>query len=174
VIHVLSAVSAWAMSSVIVSKSNTYMKELLRGFTVLLLLFILLVSCEPVAQEGTSTGGSASSQANLSRTTVHDTISVDTFEAWRENWGLYGSSWLDTAELEAFLMPLDDLAQTLNEPDVAESRFYLGLAQTDTGQIAKLMVVGVDARGRDMIDYAQGEYVYDVSKTCPPYCNNPQ
>ena len=141
----------------------------------MLFLSILTISCETDSPQEVSTNVQDNIPSSVaSNSAVQDTISVDTFDTWRENWMLNGAAWLDTAELEAFLMPLDDLAQTLNEPGVADSRFYLGLAQTESGQVAKLMVVGVDAKGGDMVDYDRGDYVYDLSQSCPPLCNSAQ
>jgi hypothetical protein len=128
------------------------------------------IGCEPVvAPEQT---GTAAAQSAETAQHIHDTISVDTFNLWREQWSMHGASWLDTASLEAFNMPLIDLEELLGEAGVADSRYYLGLKQlAGSGYEAKLMLVGVDSLGRDMINYDRGEYVYDLSSPCPPTCN---
>ena len=35
----------------------------------------------------------------------------------------------------------------------------------------KLMFVGVDQNGRDLIDASSGHYVYDHTTPCPPACD---
>ena len=135
------------------------------------------VGCEPTSAPGQ--GGEATAQSAETSSVeaqavqnVHDTISVDTFNLWRERWSQHGANWLDTASLEAFTMPLIDLEELLGEAGVAESRYYLGLEQQlGSGYEAKLMLVGVDSLGKDMIDYDRGEYIYDLSKACPPICD---
>lgn len=106
-------------------------------------------------------------ESSSPRTT--DTISLKTFNTWKTNWERNRSSWIDNNTLDAFNLPLIDLGDVLGEnPD--SSRFYLGLESDGSGGFnAKLMVVGVKA-GKDMIDYAKGHYVYDVSTACPPFC----
>lgn len=97
-----------------------------------------------------------------------DAIPVDTFNTWVQNWKDHGKTWLDTSTLIAFNMPKVDLTEVLGEtPD--STRFYLGLEAQGSGYKAKMMLVGVKA-GQDMIDAQKGEYIYDYSKACPPYC----
>ena len=107
---------------------------------------------------------------------ISDTIPLDTFHKWVDNWKEHGRMWMDTFmladsnQLTAFTMPLIDLSETLNESGVKQSRFYLGLEEEGSGYVAKLVVLGVDSLNYDMTDYANGQYVYDVSQSCPPYC----
>ena len=98
-----------------------------------------------------------------------DTISVNTFNTWKNNWDRNAATWMTNNSLKAFNLPLIDLENIVGEsPD--SSRFYLGLESDGSGGFTpKLMVVGVK-EGKDMIDYANGQYVYDVSTACPPFC----
>ncbi len=98
-----------------------------------------------------------------------DTISLNTFNTWTQNWERNAATWIGSNSLKGFNLPLIDLENVLGEsPD--SSRFYLGLESDGSGGFnAKLMIVGVKA-GVDMIDYAKGQYVYDVSSACPPFC----
>jgi hypothetical protein len=118
--------------------------------------------------EVTDVDASADEQQERTPSTV-DTIHVDTYNTWKTNWANHGATWMASNTLTAFNLPKVDLSNILLEhPD--SSRFYLGLEDTGGGVYTpKLMVVGVSA-GRDMIDYANGKYVYDVSSACPPYC----
>ncbi|KAA3622001.1 MAG: hypothetical protein DWQ02_26805 [Bacteroidetes bacterium] len=102
---------------------------------------------------------------------VTDTISVDTFNTWKQNWDRNGRGWMDTSSLKAFNFPVVDLEEVLGEqPD--STRFYIGLESNGSGGYTpKLMMVGVKA-GKDMIDYSKSQYIYDVSSPCPPLCGN--
>ncbi len=109
--------------------------------------------------------------AEASTASTVDTIHVDTYNTWKINWAKHGATWMASNTLTAFNLPKVDLANIIAEhPD--SSRFYIGLEDIGGGVYTpKLMVVGVTA-GRDMIDYANGKYIYDVSTACPPYCGN--
>jgi len=152
-------------------------------FASLLCLALLsaLTSCSPAptttpteATPEQIAAGIASAHADMlaiaMAKTVKDTISLCTFNQWVVNWDQNGRAWMDTAKLTAFTMPLVDLSQVLAEKGAATSRFYLGLETEGKGFDAKLMVVGVDSSNYDMINYAKGQYVYDLSQACPPYC----
>lgn len=101
---------------------------------------------------------------------TQDTISLYKFNKWKTAWNTSGASYMNSTLTEYFTLPLVDLTELLGE-DPAQSRFYLGLDESVTPNVPHLMVVGVDSRGNDMIDYASGQYVYDVSKPCPTDCN---
>lgn len=142
----------------------------------LLCLSLWTISCEnaisaPDASEPEQTEdvGMVESTAAAADPTA-DTISLNTFNTWKENWKDNSSTWIANNRLTAFNLPLLDLENVLAEsPD--SSRFYIGLESDGNGGYnAKLMVVGVKD-GKDMIDYAKGNYVYDVSTQCPPYCS---
>lgn len=152
------------------------MKNLLYQ-AIIFSLVCSIVACSPSAEDTQSTNTSEPqpTKSRAYQVTVKDTISLSTFNAWTSNWEANGKAWMDTAWMDttiltAFTMPLVDLSQVFSEPGVGASRFYLGLKQVKNGFRPKMVVVGVDSTNHDMIDYAKGEYVYDLSKSCPPYC----
>ena len=99
-----------------------------------------------------------------------DSVSLDTYNLWKSNWQSDSRTWINTDTLISFEMPLVDFKEVIAEGAV-KSRFYLGLeGNAKDGFTAKLMVVGIDSNGYDMIDYSKGEYVYDLSQACPPFC----
>lgn len=138
-------------------------------------LALFFVSCQEQQADTESTTTETVSQDIVTEEEVatssstKDTISVNTFNTWKNNWDRNASSWMANNSLKAFNLPLIDLENIIGEtPD--SSRFYLGLESDGNGGFTpKLMVVGVKA-GKDMIDYANGHYVYDVSTACPPFC----
>jgi hypothetical protein len=142
---------------------------------LLLCLAAFIFSCQdqkPADSETTEPGAISevsAEEVESSSPRTTDTISLKTFNTWKTNWERNQASWIDNNTLDGFNLPLIDLGNVLGEsPD--SSRFYLGLASDGSGGFnAKLMVVGVKA-GKDMIDYANGHYVYDVSTACPPFC----
>jgi hypothetical protein len=141
---------------------------------MLLCLAVLLFFCQDQPADNGSNESSpepeeVESLMDAAAASTTDTISLDSFNTWRNNWQRNRISWIANNRLEGFNLPLVDLENILGEsPD--SSRFYLGLESDGSGGFnAKIMVVGVKA-GKDMIDYAKGHYVYDVSTACPPFC----
>ena len=100
---------------------------------------------------------------NNSQETAVNTITLQTAQAWAKKWR-------DTpgATVKAHLIPQIDITQLMNEKDVVDIRAYIGI--DDNGE-NKLMLVGVDANGNDLIDDANEQYIYDFTKPCPTTCN---
>ncbi|MDI1255668.1 MAG: hypothetical protein PSV16_06170 [Flavobacterium sp.] len=70
--------------------------------------------------------------------------------------------------VKAFLIPEADTTQLYAETGVENIRAYMGV--DDRGK-AHLMLVGVDANGKDMIDSTKGWYIYDFTVPCPTMCD---
>jgi len=68
--------------------------------------------------------------------------------------------------VKAFTIPMIDFAQIKAEGAVG-LRAYL--ADSATGE-KKLLIVGVDRNGDDMIDYDNNQFIYDFTTPCPPMC----
>lgn len=100
---------------------------------------------------------------NNSQETAVNTITLQTAQAWAKKWR-------DTpgSTVKAHLIPQIDITQLMNEKDVVDIRAYIGI--DDNGE-NKLMLVGVDANGNDLIDDANEQYIYDFTKPCPTTCN---
>lgn len=155
-------------------------------FIGFLSLFFLFVNCSnftsnsedvsdtEVTQRSESTSLEANGSVSVTGKAPQDTISVDTFEVWVKNWKEHGKEWVDSNGLEYFNMPLVDLEELYGETGVDSSRFYLGLEMKNGNYMPKLVLVGVDSTGKIMTKTAQGQYLFDYTKACPPYCDKPK
>jgi hypothetical protein len=92
-----------------------------------------------------------------------NTITLAQAQQWAQNW----RNNPDTAVI-AFLIPEVDLTQVIAERETVNVRTYLGI--DDLGN-SKLLIVGVDASGNDLIDDAKGQYIYDMTTACQPLCD---
>lgn len=98
-----------------------------------------------------------------------DVIKLDTAMSYTAGWRRIAKERLDPEDyVKAFLIPMIDFTEILAEGAVSV-RAYLGNNEA-TGE-KKLLLVGVDAEGNDMIDYAEGMYVYDFTTPCPAMCD---
>lgn len=95
--------------------------------------------------------------------TAVNTITLETAQSWAKNWRA-----TPAATVKAHLIPHVDIKQLMAEENVVDVRAYIGI--DDNGE-NKLMLVGVDANGNDLIDDAKGQYIYDFTKPCPTTCN---
>lgn len=99
-----------------------------------------------------------------------NTISESDFEEWTNSWKKNGKSWMTDNDIHSFYMPITDLKNVVNM-GADESHFYLGLTDDGSGgQEIKLIVVGMKD-GKDMLDYENEEYAYNLSRACPPNCD---
>jgi hypothetical protein len=69
----------------------------------------------------------------------------------------------------AYLIPKIDMTQLLNQEGVADFRAYLGY--DPNMQMEKLMIVGVDENGNDLINAQKGNLIYDMTSPCPKTCD---
>lgn len=99
-----------------------------------------------------------------------DTISEYKFKKWTKAWIKDQKEWIKNDTIWSFSLPVVDLTEVLNENAVG-SRFHLGLEKIKGKKSEiKLILVGVDSLGVDMVDYNNGHYYYDWSQPCPPRC----
>ena len=97
-----------------------------------------------------------------------DAISLDKAINDAANWRAIANTKLKGNDyIKAFLIPVVDFSEILCEGAVG-IRAYLGSAADGS---KKLLLVGVDAHGKDMIDYDNGEYVFDFTTPCPAMCD---
>lgn len=94
---------------------------------------------------------------------AENTISLEQAQKWALNWRNNPNK-----EVKAFLIPEVDLSQVMAEEQTVNVRSYLGI--DDLGN-CKLMIVGVDAEGNDLINEDNGQYIYDFTTGCPPSCD---
>ncbi|QNR24549.1 hypothetical protein [Croceimicrobium hydrocarbonivorans] len=90
---------------------------------------------------------------------------VNRTTAWRE--GFLGQ----TLNIRAFNIPKSDLVGLLSEDGVASVRAYLGYNANNPNNKFNLLLVGVDSNGDDMINYDNGNYIYDFTTPCPAMCD---
>ena len=90
------------------------------------------------------------------------TITLDEAKEWTSSWRTNPPK--DLAK--GHLIPGDALRELLATDGVVDVRAYMGVDTTGT---QKLMFVGVDANGKDMID--DNNLIYDTTKPCPPNCD---
>ena len=94
---------------------------------------------------------------------VKNTITLETAQLWASNWRRNPEN-----SVKAFLIPSTDITELLEYEGVTDIRTYVGIDERGTH---KLMLVGVDADGNDLIDDVKGQYIYDFTKPCPPVCD---
>jgi hypothetical protein len=92
-----------------------------------------------------------------------NTIALQQAQKWASNWRNNPN-----ARVIAFLIPEVDLTQVIAEENTVNVRAYLGI---DDENNSKLMIVGVDANGKDLIDDNNGQFIYDFTKSCQPECD---
>ncbi|MBL4708697.1 MAG: hypothetical protein JKY48_09700 [Flavobacteriales bacterium] len=81
----------------------------------------------------------------------------------------YATNWQAGHLIKGFVVPLNDFKKITEEQGVENARIYMGIHEGEE----KLMMVGVNSAGEDMIDY-EGEpkqYIYDFTTPCPKMCD---
>jgi hypothetical protein len=92
-----------------------------------------------------------------------NTIPLATAQSWAAKWQS------DPAhKTKAFLIPKVDITQLFEYDGVCDVRTYMGIDETGN---QKIMLVGVDANGNDLIDDARQQYIYDFALRCPDICD---
>jgi len=94
---------------------------------------------------------------------AQNTITLQQAQKWAQNWRNN-----PCPDVYAFLIPEIDITQVMQETQTVNVRSYLGI---DEDGNYKLMIVGVDSSGNDLIDDAAGQYIYDFTTGCPKICD---
>ena len=90
------------------------------------------------------------------------TITLDEAQKWASSWR--NNPPKDLAK--GHLIPGEALSELLATEGVVNVRAYMGVDTTGT---QKLMFVGVDADGKDLID--ANHLIYDNTQPCPKNCD---
>ena len=93
-----------------------------------------------------------------------NTITLATAQNWAAKWQSNPDH-----KIKAFLIPKEDITQLFEYEGVCDVRTYIGI---DENGIHKLMIVGTDAAGNDLIDDQNKQYIYDFTQPCPPLCDS--
>ncbi|TXD46302.1 hypothetical protein [Polaribacter sp. IC073] len=110
-----------------------------------------------------------------------NTISLKTAKEWTKRWRTMESSYNAHQDCKAFNIPLKDLKEAILE-GAASVRAYIGVeklkVEGENVYVEKLMIVGVDKNGKDMISSLdgisldnEGGKIYDFSEPCPSSCD---
>ena len=111
-----------------------------------------------------------------------NTISLAIAKEWAKEWRDDEASYNKYYQCRAFNIPKKDLIEVLAE-DVASIRAYIGVEKIEvkgkqTIFTEKLMIVGVDKNGKDMISSSDGLTldddggdIYDFTDPCPDACD---
>jgi hypothetical protein len=110
-------------------------------------------------------------------------ISLQKAQKWAKEWRDDEASYNKYFDCRAFTIPLVDLKEVIEEGAVSV-RGYLGVKKSkdkETGETIfeeKLMFVGVDENGKDMISSSNGETlddenggIFDATTPCPDSCD---
>ncbi|MFA6261308.1 MAG: hypothetical protein WC760_07570 [Bacteroidia bacterium] len=105
-------------------------------------------------------------------------------ETYTENWRNFNTTTMLGAEplsgylANAFTFDLADVTALMAESGINQVRIYFGYDSPEpnagTPLPMKVMLVGVDAQGNDMIDLspeATTSGIYDFAVPCPSYCD---
>lgn len=117
-----------------------------------------------------------------------NTVSLETAKKWIKEWRDQESTYNKYHRLKAFNIPLIDLQEVIEEKGVSSVRAYIGVAKFENHDTKppeiryeeKLLIVGVDKNGKDMIKAVdpnvlgdgEGEDIYDFTKPCPDACDD--
>ena len=116
-----------------------------------------------------------------------NTITLRKAIKWTARWRKLKACLNPQERCRAFNIPKIDLQEVLQEEGVASVRAYMGLQEQidEHGNlkfIEKLVIVGVDAEGKDMLPvdesnnnaflFEEDGYVYDFTAPCPDVCDD--
>ncbi|WP_343330909.1 hypothetical protein [Polaribacter staleyi] len=117
-----------------------------------------------------------------------NTISLDEAKKWAENWRNLESDYNKYHKCRAFNIPKIDLQEVLAEDGVESIRAYIGVKESTNSKgekeyEEKLMIVGVDENGKDMLpsatkgntlaaESADDSGIFDFTDPCPSACDS--
>jgi hypothetical protein len=113
--------------------------------------------------------------------TKENTITLKKAKRWTQRWRKMEGNFNAHHKCRAFNIPLEDLREVIAEGAITV-RAYLGvhthIIEGESVFEEKLIIVGVDANGRDMISAKDGEVldatsgsIYDFTQPCPDKCD---
>jgi hypothetical protein len=94
-----------------------------------------------------------------------NTITLEVAQLWAERWNKNPDV---LKGIKAFKILGSNVTSIMKQPGIVDIRAYMGIRDDGT---PTLIIVGVDAKGDDVIDPEKGHHVYDYTEPCPPCCN---
>lgn len=107
-----------------------------------------------------------SEENTLNKGIDENVISLETAQDWAERWREQPG--FNDTTVKAHLIPRVDINELLAEKYVVDIRAYIGI---DDKGVNKLMLVGVDAAGNDLINAVMDQFIYDFTQPCPNTCD---
>jgi hypothetical protein len=114
-------------------------------------------------------------------------ISLETAKKWIAEWRNLESTYNKYHRLKAFNIPLIDLKEVTEEKGITSVIAYIGVSKYETHDTKpqeimyqeKLLIVGVDKNGKDMISAVKNpdvlgdgdDDIYDLTTPCPDMCD---
>jgi len=92
-------------------------------------------------------------------------IPLATAAIWTANW----RERTEIQDINGYFIPMEDIDEARSEAGITNMRGYLGINEEGENH---LLLVGVDSKGNDMIDEANGQFVYDYTLPCPQQCGD--
>lgn len=94
-------------------------------------------------------------------------VTLENAIQWTKRWQL--KELISGLEIKAHMIPKKDVEDIFGkDPNVAHLRGYNAI---DDDGVYKFLLVGVDDKGDDIVDYDNGYYVYDMTTPCPSVCS---
>jgi len=162
------------------------MKRPLISLITFALVFALVLSCNeqdesPTAKDAVTSGSVSASQNRNSKNartgeiifdgSEGDPIDYETAKKWAAN---YRATLENPDDIRGHFFGFEAIQQLLNESSCVGIRIYYALDETGN---KKLLLVGVDASGEDLLPSASealdggGNIILDFSFPCPDYCS---
>ncbi|AZB26833.1 MULTISPECIES: hypothetical protein [Chryseobacterium] len=94
-------------------------------------------------------------------------VSLEDAIRWTKRWQL--KELTSGVEIKAHMIPSKDAFDIFyNDKGFKNYRGYNAI--NDEG-VFKFLLVGVDDDGNDIVDYSNGDYIYDMTTPCPSVCS---
>ena len=104
----------------------------------------------------------------MNNSTINHDLDLQTAVDWTTAWRAAHAT--TPGYIKAFLVDLSEVNEIMAETGAASIRVYFGL----DGTTEKLILVGVDANGNDIINpevnHLRKSGTYDFNTPCPPVC----
>ncbi len=147
------------------TEPNTIKMKPIIKFLVVCFITSMILSCNDPAKKEDLTDNKAGDTYLTGGANDTTTISHGKFDTMRTTWKENFRAYMQHDSLHYFEMPIADLKAVLNEINVDDTRFYLGMDIKGRDTFPHIMLVGMKNGQPDW------SIIGDYSKACPPICN---